>query len=375
MNSLAAEKENSMRRRIRTLPALLVGLLSLPWLLACGEAPDTAPAGGPGAPRAETSLFAGTLMDPVVADAVVAGVPEPAFRRRMDELLTPERDPLDSLMPLRHYVVHYLAFVREVERQIAAEPTESTSLAAARATLDEAGPRAALSQLDGAVALAARGHLWAMQGDSTEAAASFLEVANREEGVDAQRRASYLLFYAAAAADAGESGDEVVAAASEALQTFDGADPPSQAEIARAAHELGRLYVLRGEFEEARPLYQRSREIVMATDGEKSAPYATELLELGRLYISELELELAREPLEHALALREALLGPEHPATLDVANELSAVYFLTPGQDPVPLYERILASYERGLGADHPATVAGRANLERLMKMIVEDPG
>ena len=72
----------------------------------------------------------------------------------------------------------------------------------------------------------------------------------------------------------------------------------------------------------------------------------------------------AIELYERVLAKRERVLGPDHPDTLTTRNNLAGAY-KSAGRfgEAIELYERVLAERERVLGADHPDTLKTRNNL------------
>ena len=72
----------------------------------------------------------------------------------------------------------------------------------------------------------------------------------------------------------------------------------------------------------------------------------------------------AIELYERVLAKRERVLGPDHPDTLTTRNNLAGAYNSV-GRfgEAIELYERVLAKRERVLGADHPDTLTTRNNL------------
>jgi tetratricopeptide (TPR) repeat protein len=76
----------------------------------------------------------------------------------------------------------------------------------------------------------------------------------------------------------------------------------------------------------------------------------------------------ARPLSEHALAIREQVLGPEHPHT---ANSLNSLAGLLEAQGDYaaarPLYERALAIYENVLGLAHPHTASSLNSLAWLL--------
>ena len=72
----------------------------------------------------------------------------------------------------------------------------------------------------------------------------------------------------------------------------------------------------------------------------------------------------AIELYEQVLADRVRVLGPDHPDTLTVRNNLAGAY-KSAGRlaEAVELFERVLAERERVLGSDHPDTLTTRNNL------------
>ncbi len=74
------------------------------------------------------------------------------------------------------------------------------------------------------------------------------------------------------------------------------------------------------------------------------------------------------EPLQqHALAISERVLGPDHPAVATYLNNLAWLYHVQ-GRwaETEPLYRRALALRERALGPDHPDVAQSLNNLARL---------
>ncbi len=84
----------------------------------------------------------------------------------------------------------------------------------------------------------------------------------------------------------------------------------------------------------------------------------------GLLAFSEGKLPEAMRHYQHALRLRERVLGPDHLQTAKVLNNLGLLHQRqgTPAE-AVPLYERVLAIQRAQLGADHPAQAITLINL------------
>jgi tetratricopeptide (TPR) repeat protein len=74
------------------------------------------------------------------------------------------------------------------------------------------------------------------------------------------------------------------------------------------------------------------------------------------------------EPLyQQALALRQKLLGDDHPDVATSLNNLALLYY-SQGKykEAEPLYQQALNIFEQRLGIDHPHTIIVRGNLEHL---------
>ncbi len=74
------------------------------------------------------------------------------------------------------------------------------------------------------------------------------------------------------------------------------------------------------------------------------------------------------EPLyKRSLAIREKVLGPEHPGVAQSLNNLAALY-KAQGQyaEAEPLYQRALAIREKALGSEHPHVAQSLNNLAGL---------
>ena len=68
---------------------------------------------------------------------------------------------------------------------------------------------------------------------------------------------------------------------------------------------------------------------------------------------------------QQILAVRERLLGADHPSTLASRNNLASAYRAAGRPaEAIPLFEQNVAACERLLGADHPRTLASRHHLD-----------
>ncbi len=74
---------------------------------------------------------------------------------------------------------------------------------------------------------------------------------------------------------------------------------------------------------------------------------------------------------ERALAIREQVLGPNHPDTASSLNNLAALYDSQGNYEQAqPLFERALAIMEKTLGSNHPNTKVVRGNHARLLEVM-----
>jgi len=70
---------------------------------------------------------------------------------------------------------------------------------------------------------------------------------------------------------------------------------------------------------------------------------------------------------QHALAIHEKALGPEHPSTATSLNNLATLYRAMDDYTKVePLYQRALTIYEKSMGPEHPSTADNLNNLAEL---------
>ena len=126
-------------------------------------------------------------------------------------------------------------------------------------------------------------------------------------------------------------------------------------------NELG--YHLRaiGDYEGARPYYERALAIREKALGPDHPDTALSLNNLGYLLQAMGNLAEARPYFERALAIREKALGPDHP---DTANSLWWMGVLAENDGNLiearDYYQRTYQIYLRALGAEHPRTKSVR---------------
>jgi tetratricopeptide (TPR) repeat protein len=127
----------------------------------------------------------------------------------------------------------------------------------------------------------------------------------------------------------------------------------------------------RGQYRQARPIAERALAVTEAVLGPDDPEVAWRHNNLGRVLHALGDLAGARAQLERALAIGEATLGPHHPDVAAWRNDLGLVL-----QDLGDLegarvqYERALAISEAALGPDHPHVGIRRNNLGRLLRAL-----
>lgn len=100
-------------------------------------------------------------------------------------------------------------------------------------------------------------------------------------------------------------------------------------DLARSLLNLGNVYLLRGVFDRARPLYERSLAIREAALGPDHADVGATLNNLANLERVTGRLDVALALFERALAVRTRALGPTHPDVGATLNNLGIVLMLT----------------------------------------------
>jgi tetratricopeptide (TPR) repeat protein len=122
----------------------------------------------------------------------------------------------------------------------------------------------------------------------------------------------------------------------------------------------------------ARPLYERALAIREKVLGPEHPSTISSLVNLAAVLNSQGDFTGARPLNERALAIRETALGSEHP---DTASSLNGLARLLKDQGDLAraralfaraLFARALAIREKALGPEHPDTILVRSNLMNL---------
>jgi tetratricopeptide (TPR) repeat protein len=151
-----------------------------------------------------------------------------------------------------------------------------------------------------------------------------------------------------------------------AICEMETADTSSQ--CATLLNGAGSYFHGRAAYSLARPLFERALAIREKVLGPEHPDTATSLNNLAVLLKGQGELTQAKPLFERALAIRENVLGPEHP---DTALSLNNLAILLEAQGDLtgsrPLKERALAIYEKVSGPEHPHTATSLNNLAFLL--------
>jgi len=149
----------------------------------------------------------------------------------------------------------------------------------------------------------------------------------------------------------------------------DAALPREDADAATLCIRLGRHLDRLGAYATAQPYLERALALRERVLGPDHPDTATSLNNLAYLYQSQGSYDAARPLYDRALALRERVRGPDHPETATSINNLAYLYQSQGNYEAArPLYERALAISERVLGLDHPQTASSLNNLAALLE-------
>jgi tetratricopeptide (TPR) repeat protein len=148
------------------------------------------------------------------------------------------------------------------------------------------------------------------------------------------------------------------------------ASGPDNHEAAARLNSLGVVLHAQGDFDVARPYFDRALAICEKALGPNHLETAISLNNLGGLLDSQGDFAGARPYYERALAIREKALGRDHP---DTATSLNNLGYLLQSQGDFagarPYYERALAIRETALGRDHLDTGTSVNNLGYLLRV------
>jgi tetratricopeptide (TPR) repeat protein len=138
-------------------------------------------------------------------------------------------------------------------------------------------------------------------------------------------------------------------------------------EAAQLLSKTGYHLYERGQYIEAMSLCQHALAIREQLLGQDHPDVATSLNDLAVLCIALHQYEQVEPLCLRALAIQERALGPGHPDVAVTLNDLAMIYYLEGRYDQIePLYLRALTIFERGLGPLHTNTATALNNLAKL---------
>jgi tetratricopeptide (TPR) repeat protein len=196
--------------------------------------------------------------------------------------------------------------------------------------------------------------------------------------------------------DTGRVGVLREAALAAVLEQFDGVDDITNhrriAPLVPHAKTLGRplatqaeqgmegvvahFHYVRGDYPEARRLYERALEAKTRLLGEEHPDTLSTLQNLAVTLQAQGDLPGARRLYERALEAMTRLLGEEHPDTLNTLQNLAGTLY---AQGDLPgarrLFERALEARTRLLGDEHPDTLNTLQNLAVTLEAQGDLPG
>lgn len=138
-------------------------------------------------------------------------------------------------------------------------------------------------------------------------------------------------------------------------------------ESARLLNETGHYCFERAQYAEAEPLFKRTLAIRERVLGPEHPDTAMSLNNLAALYDHQGRYAEAEPLFKRGLAIRERVLGLDHLDVALILNNLAALYdHQGRYSEAEPLYERSLDIRERALGPHHPSVATSLNNLGSL---------
>jgi len=151
-----------------------------------------------------------------------------------------------------------------------------------------------------------------------------------------------------------------------AISAGDVEDPRS---MAIANNTLATLLLTRGDAAEAGRIEQRVAEELQRTGNADTQEYINALTNLGTSSLRQLRYREAETELRGAEAAALKVVGPEHPLTAVVWNNLAkAKQGQGDGRSAEALFEKAIAAWRKALGPTHPDVAYGLTNLAALQQ-------
>ena len=140
-------------------------------------------------------------------------------------------------------------------------------------------------------------------------------------------------------------------------------------DVVTALNNLAAIFLVKGEYAKAKPLYVRALAIVEQLRPADPPLVATVVHNLAEVHRLKGEYDEAETLFKRALEIREKSLPSEDPLIAASANSLATVYFEKGHYTKAePLYQRALAIYEKRFRNRHPAVIPPLTNLAELYR-------
>ncbi|TAE57586.1 MAG: tetratricopeptide repeat protein [Nostocales cyanobacterium] len=141
-------------------------------------------------------------------------------------------------------------------------------------------------------------------------------------------------------------------------------------ELASSLNNLALLYKLQGRYNDAKPLFLRSLEIIERQLGAEHPDIATSLNNLAILYELQGRYSEAESLFLQSLEIRKGQLGADHTDVASSLNNLAELYRLQGRYNEAePLYLQSLEIRKHQLGVDHPDIAYSLNNLAILYEL------
>ena len=139
---------------------------------------------------------------------------------------------------------------------------------------------------------------------------------------------------------------------------------------------LGAVHLARMRYDEALPLLREALAMREAILGPDHVQTADSISSIGVVHQARTAYEDAIEAHQRALAIRERSLGPDHPAVADSLSAIGNSYTSLGRYDEArETFERALSIQERGLGPEHPDIAQTLANVARTCSLVADHEG
>lgn len=146
---------------------------------------------------------------------------------------------------------------------------------------------------------------------------------------------------------------------------------PDDPRLSTALDQLGLLHKYRGDYDAARPLYERSVALREKEFGPEDRRVAQSLNLLGSLLRNQGEYAAATSVFDRALAIMESTLGTEAvPTAVVIFNRANLLFDMGDFENARGEYARGLELWKKLLGAEHPRVATWLGALGRTLRAL-----